>query len=195
MENLKRNKKFQQIVITAKELFWKYGIRRVSIEEICTEAPVSKMTFYKFFKNKELLAEYILKEVFAQSSKEYREIMEEDIPFPSKIKRLIEFKNAASVDMSEEFISDIYNNEYPLLQQLFADQLKIGNVEFLRDMTIAQEKGEIRQDIKPEFILYILDDIRVKIMDENLSALYNSKHELMMELINYFFYGVISTKD
>ncbi|MBE9509365.1 MAG: TetR family transcriptional regulator, partial [Bacteroidetes bacterium] len=34
------NQKFQQIITTAKELFWKFGIKRVTIEEICQEANV-----------------------------------------------------------------------------------------------------------------------------------------------------------
>jgi AcrR family transcriptional regulator len=59
MKDFKNNKKFQSTVNKAKELFWKYGIKKVSIEEICAEAPVSKMTFYKFFKNKNDLAEWV----------------------------------------------------------------------------------------------------------------------------------------
>ena len=52
MDNLTTNPKYLDIFKTAKDLFWKYGIKRVSIEEICKEAKVSKMTFYKFFPNK-----------------------------------------------------------------------------------------------------------------------------------------------
>ncbi|PID93656.1 MAG: hypothetical protein CSA95_07025 [Bacteroidetes bacterium] len=37
MEAFKENKKFQSTVKKAKELFWKHGIRRVSIEEICAK--------------------------------------------------------------------------------------------------------------------------------------------------------------
>ena len=31
------NVKYQDIVSTARDLFWKFGIKRVSIEEICKE--------------------------------------------------------------------------------------------------------------------------------------------------------------
>ena len=43
MEEFKDNKKFQDIVATAKTLFWKHGIKRVTIEELCKEASASKM--------------------------------------------------------------------------------------------------------------------------------------------------------
>ena len=44
--------KKEQILKTGKELFWKYGFKLVTIEEICKEAGVSKMTYYKYFTNK-----------------------------------------------------------------------------------------------------------------------------------------------
>ena len=44
--------KNDQIVKIGKDLFYKYGIKRVSVEEICAKANVSKMTFYKFYNNK-----------------------------------------------------------------------------------------------------------------------------------------------
>ncbi|MCJ7802330.1 MAG: TetR/AcrR family transcriptional regulator, partial [Candidatus Marinimicrobia bacterium] len=52
--------KFKQIVETANDLFMRFGVKRITIEEICKTAKVSKMTFYKFFKNKIELAEYII---------------------------------------------------------------------------------------------------------------------------------------
>ena len=52
MDNSNHNKKIQQLVTTAQELFMRHGIRRVTVEEICSEANISKMTFYKYFKNK-----------------------------------------------------------------------------------------------------------------------------------------------
>ena len=52
--------KVSQIMLAAKDLFWKFGIRKVSIEEICSKANVSKVTFYKYFENKIDLAIFIL---------------------------------------------------------------------------------------------------------------------------------------
>lgn len=195
MENFKNNKKFQSTVGKAKELFWKHGIRRVSIEEICAATPVSKMTFYKFFKKKEMLAEYILKEVLYGWHQGYIEIMKLDLSFTEKIKKVIDLEQSASENMSEEFIKDIYNNEFTELQKLITSERDKYHAEIVNDMIKAQKRSEIRQDIKPEFILYLLEDIGNKVMDEKISKLYNSKQELIMEVTNYFFYGIINSKE
>ncbi|MDD4656997.1 MAG: TetR/AcrR family transcriptional regulator [Bacteroidales bacterium] len=192
MDCFKNNIKFQEIVSAAKTLFWKYGIKRVSIEEICTSAPVSKMTFYKFFKNKEVLAEYVLKEILTQWHNNYISIMNQNIDFSQKIKQVIALEQHASENMGEEFIQDIYKNEYLKLQELISKERNRYHAEIVKDMIDAQKKGEIRKDIKPEFILYLLEDIANKVVDKNLSKLYSSKQELIMELTNYFFYGIMN---
>lgn len=195
MEKLQSNKKFQDTVSAAKTLFWKYGIKRVTIDEICSKAPVSKMTFYKFFKNKEVLAEYLLSQVLTGWHKQYKNIMIEEISFSHKIKKVIELEQTASENMSEEFIKDIYNNEYTHLQDIITDERNKYHAEIVKDLIEAQKQGEIRANIKPEFIFYLLEDIGNKVMDEKLSKLYRSKQDLIMELTNYFFYGIMTNKE
>lgn len=192
MDRFKNNIKFQDITSAAKTLFWKYGIKRVSIEEICTGAPVSKMTFYKFFKNKEELAEYLLIEMLTQWHNQYISIMNQNIAFSRKIKQVIALEQHASENMGEEFIQDIYNNEYVKLQELITAERNRYNSEIVKDMIDAQKREEIRKDIKPEFILYLLEDIANKVVDKNLSKLYSCKQELILELTNYFFYGIMN---
>lgn len=45
---------------TAKELFWKHGFKKVSIDEICKKASVSRKTFYTYYPNKQALVLSIL---------------------------------------------------------------------------------------------------------------------------------------
>jgi AcrR family transcriptional regulator len=59
-----RSDKMQDILDSARSLFWKHGIRRITIEEICEKAGVSKMTCYKYFSNKTAIARYLIEEMF-----------------------------------------------------------------------------------------------------------------------------------
>ena len=65
--DIKYNPKQKQILETSKELFWKFGFKRVTIEEICKEAGVSKMTFYKYYPNKIELVKGLMKRVLSES--------------------------------------------------------------------------------------------------------------------------------
>jgi AcrR family transcriptional regulator len=58
-----------------RKLFWKYGFRRVSVDEICREAGVSKMTFYRAFEDKQDLAKTIFRKVAEEGVKQFIEIL------------------------------------------------------------------------------------------------------------------------
>ena len=70
----KNSPKREQLLTTASDLFWKYGMKRVPIEEICKEANVSKMTFYKYFKNKNDLAKTIIDKMHEDAIQKYRSL-------------------------------------------------------------------------------------------------------------------------
>jgi AcrR family transcriptional regulator len=53
------SKKEVAILKAGREFFWKYGFRKVTVDEICKAAGVSKMTFYRYFKDKATLAKTI----------------------------------------------------------------------------------------------------------------------------------------
>ncbi|UCH13316.1 MAG: TetR/AcrR family transcriptional regulator [Bacteroidales bacterium] len=188
------NPKKQQIVSTARDLFWKFGFRRVSIEEICREANVSKMTFYKHFKNKDELVKYIIDFITGIAMKKYREIMDSDIPFTEKVEKSIQLKMESSNDMSQEFFDDFHKNASPELHDHF-NKLVHANLNTIQnDYIKAQKQGDVRPDINPNFILYYLDKMLEMAKDENLMRLYKSPPDLINELTRFFFYGILSRK-
>ncbi len=187
------NKSYRIILQQAKALFWKHGLRRISVEEICREAGVSKMTFYRLFKNKTEVAEIVLKNIFEKSLEKYRAIMQKEIPYPEKMKEMIMLKQESSRNISEEFLRDIYQYDTGGLKELMEQERNAILGEFMNDFRKAQEKGWIRKDIKPEFILFILNHLTELTWDEQLNKLYDhNSQEVIMQLTNFFFYGIFS---
>ncbi len=187
----KTSKGVQAITESAKALFWKHGIRRVTVEEICKEAGVSKMTFYRNFSNKNEIARHVLTQVMERSTSRYEKIMNQDIAFPAKIVELVVLEREESKGISQEFLKDIYETEDSTLQSLIEQYQEEGRQRIMRDMKKAQEKGWIRKDLKLSFLLYILNDLDKKARDEELLAMYEKPEDLIMELTNFFFYGIL----
>lgn len=185
------NPKHQQIVATAKTLFYKFGIRRVTIEEICREANVSKMTFYKHFSNKVELVKFLIKKIYDDAMADYRKIMDRPIPFSEKVKQTIQLKLEGTENLSQEFILDIQRDADPEILELFNEIVQKNIDEIINDFIEAQKNGEIRSDIKPEFIHFFLNHMFTLAEDEKLARLYESPQALIMELTNFFFYGIL----
>ncbi len=185
------DQKLKEILVAAKELFWKYGFKRVSIEEVCRESNVSKMTFYKHFKNKMELIKYLLNHIYDKAIKQYREIMDSDIPFHEKVKKTLDFKMEQSKNISNEFMNDYVRHADPEMVK-FLNQKKDENLKMIvNDYIQAQKNGDIRKDIKPEFILYILNHLQEMIKDEQLEKIYDNPQDVIMEFTNFFFYGIL----
>ncbi len=177
---------------TAKNLFWKHGIRRVTVEEICKEAGVSKMTFYRNFKNKDELVEAMIEQLRSEGQEGYDRIMNQEISFHQKIEQLIQFKYERSKGISKEFLKDIYQSDNPEMLKLLENAQQKAQKTMIKDFKKAQKEGAIRADLKMEFIIYMLNDINNKIMDPQLNKIYPSGEKLIMELTRFFFYGILT---
>lgn len=195
MEDFKKNKKFQDTLKTAKELFWKHGIKRVTIEEICKEAGVSKMTFYKFFPNKTELAKTILENLVQISLLDFNELVKSELPFSQKLEKMFLMKIERMNNFSMELINDIYTNPNLELKE-FMEQKKNESIDlitnFYRD---AQNQGFIRKDVKIDFLLSYSDQIVKMMENENLMAQYNKPQDFIIEAMNALFFGIVKKSD
>jgi AcrR family transcriptional regulator len=191
----KRSDKFNAIASAAKSLFWKHGIRRVSIEEICEVAGVSKMTCYKYFSNKTAIAKYLIEELFESGVKSYKEIYNRDITYEEKVKKLIDLKMSNAHEMSQELLDDIYKYQDEELSETIEDIKERMIGIYLDDIREAQKEGEIRTDIKPEFMLYFLNNLTEMLTDQRLVGLYPNPEQMIIEVMSFFFYGIMPRKN
>lgn len=190
MPNNQTNKNSTLILKISKKLFWKYGLRKVSVEEICKEAGISKMTFYRNFKNKNEVAKLIMEELATISKQEFDDILNQDINFPNKISKLLEIKKEYSKKISYELVKDIYHPSCSelkaILEQNRSKQLKALRTFFRQ----GQKDGWVNKKLSIDFILYMMEDIGKKIEDEKLIAMYKNPSKLILHLTEIFFYGI-----
>lgn len=195
MKKNTQNKSFQAILNGAKTLFWKYGVKRVSVEEISKEAGVSKMTFYRYFKNKNEVVSEIMLTIFDKGLNDYRQVMAQDIAFVQKIEEIISLKFKNTEDVSEEFIKDIYVNGNEATQKMIVEYSETMLLEFKQDLANAQEKGWIRKDIRIDFIMKMRDQITQLLNDDSFLAMYKTPQEAIMEVTRFFFYGMMNSEE
>lgn len=188
------NAKYQAIMNSAREVFWKHGVKRVTVEEICRHAGVSKMTFYKLFPNKVELAKHLYEKTVEYALDKFRQLMKMDISPEEKIRGMIEMKTEGAHEISQEFIQDLYQNpELGLkgfVERITQESWKVI-VECFRE---AQKENVFRKDVRPEFLYYYSQKISEMVTDKSLLELYESPEEAIMELVRFFAYGVSNPK-
>ena len=177
----KKSKKREQVVETAKDLFMRHGIKRITIEEICHKAGASKMTFYKYFPNKIELAKHVWQDMQVEGFKKLDEIDAMELPLPEKIQMMFNWKREFVSNISDEFIKEIVKLQI---------EIKEPRTRFMKFIMDAQERGEVRPEILPEFIIAVLDKLNELIFDEALIKCYPSFIEFNREFKDFFWYGI-----
>jgi AcrR family transcriptional regulator len=184
------NKKHLKILETSRDLFWRHGFKRVSIEEICLKAEVSKMTFYRIFPNKVELAKAVFDKEVNEGLRKFKAVLNEESTSSEKIRKIMLMKMDGTHNISNEFLQDFYNDRELGLKEYIEEKTRQSWNEILDDFKQAQQKGWFRSDMKPEFLFFFSQKMGELIVDENLMKLYRTPQELLSELTNFFAYGI-----
>ncbi len=182
--------KQRQILNTAEDLFQRCGIKRVSIEEICTTAKVSKMTFYKYFKNKVELVRFLWGRWFEENNAKIAEVRAMKISFTDKLALFLKLKEENTQKISYQFALD-YLNGVPELEEFFREQYTQSINQFMDFLREAQQKGDVRPDMKIEFFLAVIEAMKGLMQNKTLVNLYPQYQDFIMEVNNFLFYGLL----
>ena len=185
--------KSQLIVETATDLFMRYGVRRVTVEEICQTAKISKMTFYKYFKNKKVLAEHIIYSILDSAQIEFDGIWNEVSTFNQKIDQFINLKLAYAKKFSKEFFIDFVNLS-PKIHDNLMEYSKKNQISFINLIEQARKNRIIRNDIDINFITFMLNHLMELTENEDIFTMYKNSEELTRNMINFYFYGIMGKK-
>lgn len=192
---MKKSKTHIKVVESAKNLFWKFGIKKVTVEDICEEAGISKMTFYRNFSNKQELAKIVIQNLTEEGLANYNAIMHQEISFAEKMGKLVLLKHEQSQNVSMEFIKDLYKANDPELRNFLEKHKENSYKRFFDDLLGAQKTGQIRKDIKISFIMQMLDYFSQKMVDDAFLSQYENVHDAAMEITNFFLYGLFPPDD
>ncbi len=178
-------KKYTQLVETAKGLFLKHGIKRVTVEEICEKASVSKVTFYKYFSDKMQLARIIVDQLNDEGFSKFDEINRLNLPYPEKVDLMTQWRAAFFSQMAAEFIEDVL---------VFDDVQQEVEKRHLRNIVDAQEKGEIRPDLSPKLILLVTEKLNEIVKDGSWKAIFTDFNEFQRQIRKIYYYGLLENK-
>lgn len=190
--NIVNNPKYRRIMETAIKLFYRHGIKRVTIEDICKESGVSKMTFYKFYRNKTELVKQIVTDMINEGLEFVDNIMAQDIPFQEKVKQNLKYKIEGIRKYGDLFFEDLLRT--PEFQPYVIEMNRIALKKILEIFNMGKSEGVIRGNITPEFYQYLLGYLSIMGDDDKLKIIFPDMGQRVEELINVLFYGVFKEK-
>lgn len=181
--NSEKPVKYLKLIDTARMLFFKYGIKRVTLQEICEEAHVSKVTFYTYFKNKEELVKLIRDELMTEGFSKFDEINKQDISYIEKVGLMTEWRIGFTKMMNNEFIREVMNTGE------IEENIKIG---YLNNISAAQSKGEIDPGLAPELIWLVTEKFNEIVKEGKWLNIIKDSSDLQRQLRQMYFFGLLN---
>ena len=172
----------ETIISTASRLFEQFGIRSVSIDNVCTELRISKKTFYTFFPQKEDLVEAVLNYQKDLSFEKFGKMFKNKNAIDSLILIIKEIRKNGEHE-SQPFCYDL-EKYYPKIYEKF-EQKKREEIRTGFEMNLKQgiQEGYYREDLDVELISFF-HSIQIKKTFELMSQ--DSKKYTKKRLIDFF---------
>jgi len=148
------DERLNKIIFTTIELFNKYGIRSVSMDDICTEMGISKKTLYQYVNNKSEIVEHMLDylneyiiEIFEESRSKNLNAIDTLLDFSEALGDVFrQIKTNPSIDYDlKKYYSDVYKKHCEKRDKKVI--LHIAN-----NIKQGIEEGLYRKDLKIDLI-------------------------------------------
>jgi AcrR family transcriptional regulator len=108
-----------RILNTARDLFFKYGLRNVTMDDICHELGISKKTLYQTYENKKDIVNTITTKFLVSHEEEYEVMISESKDAVDELLKLMENLNYIFERLNPRMIFDM-KRYYPEAWQTFS---------------------------------------------------------------------------
>ncbi len=96
---------------------------------------------------------------------------------------------------SDEFMKECIMGTDPQIRTFIEEENRKYIDKVKKLFGDARKKGEIRQDIKIEFVMHMFNMMKEIFKDDDLTKLYPDTASFIKDIFNFFYYGVLSREN
>ena len=163
-----------KILKTSGELFFKFGIRSVSIDDICNELHISKKTFYTVFKQKDELIVELLDAMRQKKEKDYQQVLAPSVNVLDLLMQSFKTLRQHSMEKHLAFGFDL-EKFYPELWHERQVMLKEMDLKYMAQMLrTGIEQGMYREDLNIEATAVLLANLIPNVLKDLMQVSMNT---------------------
>lgn len=184
-----------RILNSARDLFFKYGLRSVTMDDISRELGISKKTLYARFQNKNAIVNIITTKFLEHHEKEYELLLSKSKDAVDELLILMEDLNYVFERLNPRMIFDM-QRFFPEAWQIFEEHKnKFMVKKIVNNLKKGIQEGLFRQDINVKIIAQMrLNQIQLALDPAIFPAEVFEIKEVHRQLLLQYLHGITSLK-
>ncbi|MDO9001708.1 MAG: TetR/AcrR family transcriptional regulator [Bacteroidota bacterium] len=185
----------EKILKTSLDLFFKYGIKRVTMDEIAKELGMSKKTIYQYYKEKDDLVNQLFEIELHKHQKKFEDVYSQAKNPIHEIMLISDNMREMMQNINPIFFLDLQKFHPIAFKQFQAFKENCAFKDILRNIKKGKEEGYYMAEIDEEFVArYRLAQIDILMFGNHFSfdkISFTKSHELILDM---FVYGICTVK-
>jgi AcrR family transcriptional regulator len=185
----------EKILKISLELFFKYGIKRVTMDDIAKELGMSKKTIYQYYKEKDDIVNQLCEVEMEKHKKKFEDVFSQSNDPIHEIMLISENMKDMMQHINPIFFLDLQKFHPKAFVQFQAFKEDCAYKDILRNIKKGKEEGYYKAEIDEEFAArYRLAQIDMLMFGNYFSfdkLSFSKSHELVLDM---FVYGISTLK-
>ena len=184
-----------QIINKAEDLFLRYGLKSVTMDDIARKLGISKKTLYQYVENKTDLVSKIMLAHIEEEKAMMEEVSTNSGNAIEEMFKVARYALQQLRKLSPTLVYDLqkyYGDIWILLQKLHREH---GQQMIRENIERGKKQGVYRADINEDIMAKLYVSNTFTLVDEDVFPLKNyNKEKLFIEFIKYHIHGIASEK-
>lgn len=185
----------EKILQAAGELFMKYGVRSVTMEDIARSLSISKKTIYQYFEDKDDVVKQSTQTHMDMEKQEYDEIFESSHDAVEELAKVCQCMRKNFREINPSMLYDLrkYHHSAWEIWSEFKD-VYIKN-SIARNLKRGIEEGFFRKEIDPETLaIFRVSQVEMVFDEKVFPRNQFDFREVHMELFDHYVHGIVTEK-
>lgn len=185
----------KKILKAAENLFMKYGVRSISMDDISRHLSVSKKTLYQHFIDKEDIVSMTCQAHIDSMANQITEISKSSINAIDELVKISTCLKKSSEDTNPSLLFDLQKFHPKAWGVWLTHKNKFIRESVIRNLKQGIEEGHYRPEINVEIIAAMRLELVHLPFDDNVFPLSRFKAaEVQMQIFDHFVHGIVTEK-
>ena len=185
----------ERIIAKAREQFFRYGVKSVTMDDIAGELGISKKTIYQHFEDKDAIVHQLMMAEMANDKCEWNDLDGSSNNVIEKIVKSMDIIRKAFAEINPSAFFDI-KKYHPKTWQLFQDHKQNFVMDSIRkELLQGIEEGFFRADIKVEILVRMrIEQIEIGFDPHLFPPNKFSLIEVELTMLDHYIRGILTPK-